>query len=114
MVIFLLCFSIKDRTLLLIYLFAPRACRLPRRRVAVGKPCGSSARAFWTGRLGAARCRCASLEVLCERCALHGAARSAAPEASTAARRRMRVRAIAGLEGERRRALATKRRRVAR
>ena len=60
---------------------------------------------FWTRRLGAARRRCASLEVLCERCAVHGAARSAAPEASTAARRRMRVRAIAGLKGERRRAL---------
>ena len=50
---------------------------------------------------GTARRRFASLEVLCERCAVHGAARSAAPEASTAARRRMRVRTIAGLEVER-------------
>ena len=39
--------------------------------------------------------------LLCERCAVHGAARSAAHEASTAARRRMRVRTIAGLEVER-------------
>ena len=67
-------------------------------------------------RLGAARRRCVSLEVLCERCAVHVAARSGwssrglhgctSPHVcARSAYRRMCARAIAGLEGERRRAL---------